>query len=160
MFSKNYNAIQGINANPKALAQANDQTASLSLLFRLRFDFRFSFDVWRSSFDVVRCSPYQIRRSSSDIIAKAVRRVPHLVRDAAYRDEQLATCERACQVICSFTTSFAQGVVEDSADSIAEAFFELLDILLVGSGELGDLICHVMVNNSALCVVDSGVANL
>jgi hypothetical protein len=87
MFSKNYNTIQGINANPKALAQANDQTASLSLLFRLRFDFRFSFDVWRSSFDVVCRSPYQIRRSSSDIIAKAVRRVPHLVRDAAYKDE-------------------------------------------------------------------------
>jgi hypothetical protein len=154
MFSKNYNAIQGINVNPKALAQANDQTASLSLLFRFRFD------VWCRSFDVVRRSPYQIRRSSSDIIAKAVRRVPHLVRDAAYRDEQLATCERTRQVICSFTTSFAQGVVEDSADSIAEAFFELLDILLVGGGELGDLICHVMVNNSALCVVDSGVANL
>lgn len=51
-----------------------------------------------------------------------------------------ATSKGTRQVICEFTTLLAGGVAQEAASSIAEAFLELLDVLLVGGGNFRDLV--------------------
>jgi hypothetical protein len=55
-------------------------------------------------------------------------------------NQALATSERARQDVCSFTSGFADGVVDDAAYGVAETFFELFDVFLVGGWDLGDLV--------------------
>jgi hypothetical protein len=52
----------------------------------------------------------------------------------------LAAGERAGQAICGFTSSLAERVAHEATSSVAEAFLKLLDVLLVGRGDLGDLV--------------------
>ena len=53
---------------------------------------------------------------------------------------QSATSKRARQVICEFTSLFADGVAHEAASSVAEALLELLDVFLVRGGDFGDLV--------------------
>lgn len=53
---------------------------------------------------------------------------------------RLATCERTGEAVSSLASSFANGVVHGGAERVAEAFLEVLDVFLVGGGDLVDLV--------------------
>jgi glutamyl-tRNA reductase len=57
---------------------------------------------------------------------------------------RLATSEGRSQTIRSFTASFTQRVVGSTACEIAETLLDLLDVLLVGCGDLADLVWKVL----------------
>jgi hypothetical protein len=52
----------------------------------------------------------------------------------------LATCERACQAICSLACYFAKWVLGRAASQVADAFLQLERVGLVRGGKLVDLI--------------------
>lgn len=52
----------------------------------------------------------------------------------------LATCEGACQIVCSLACDFAKGVLGCAASNFAHALLQLERVGLVGGGDLVDLV--------------------
>lgn len=72
--------------------------------------------------------------------------VPDLsCRSDCTKEEALATGERGCESISAFTSLLSNGVLHGAAREIADALLEVLDVFLVGSGELVDLVWEVSV---------------
>jgi len=68
-----------------------------------------------------------------------------------YKKEALATGERRCESISAFTSLLSNGVLHGATREVADALLEVLDVFLVGGGELVDLVCEVLVF-SAWCL--------
>lgn len=80
--------------------------------------------------------PAQVQSSSSPA------RYPRPGSPLALHSEQaLATSQRAREAVSKFTRGLAQRVIDGAACDVADAFLELLDVFLVGGGNVVDLGC-------------------
>lgn len=57
-----------------------------------------------------------------------------------HRQRTSATGQRRCQSVCGFTSLFSDRILHGSACEVADALLELLDVFLVGGGDLVDLV--------------------
>jgi hypothetical protein len=69
-----------------------------------------------------------------------LRRIPSLSGDSTCKKKkELATSEWTRQLVRSFTSSLSQWVLRETAQRISDAFLQLVDVLLLGIGDLVDL---------------------
>ena len=61
------------------------------------------------------------------------------------KEETLATGKRRRESVSGFTSLFADGVLHSATREVADALLEILDVFLVGGGELVDLVWRMSV---------------
>jgi hypothetical protein len=72
--------------------------------------------------------------------------IPYLRRRSdCTNKEALATGKRRCESISAFTSLLSNGVLHGTTREVADALLEVLDVFLVGGGELVDLVWNMSV---------------
>jgi len=81
-----------------------------------------------------------------DLLRYVLGLIPDLGRRSdCTKEEPLATGERRCESISAFTSLLSNGVLHGATREVADALLEVLDVFLVGGGELVDLVWKMSV---------------